>query len=717
MLSSVRVENYRSIVNSGYVELNQEMTTLVGGNEAGKTNFLKAITLLGNSEEIPRSELCDYNSNDLEEESISDIMLLEVEFPAQSLTNGTGLSPFGRRKFVRNEDGEKMIVVEKSEASDDFVTVRRYADGTHRISFDSENKEEKYLTSLIYNRVQRLERQITVDQISSELGTRTRQLRRFAREENRSNGDFKDKLTRLQNYIRENNEIITDQYDQEDGNSDRNAEKLVTEITGIVDSYRDNENILIFDADLRQLPEIYYFGEIVEIKDEIELEKLKQNPEENPAYAAILSYAGLEPKELEELSSGEIRDRRQRAGEDFSELFNEYWEQSEIDIEIELSGGRVSLQFYDESEKRKAPSDRSRGLRRFVSFLAQVITQSESHLENAIVLLDDPGVHLHPEGHKNLRNALKELAKDNQLVFSTHSPYMLDTNNLSGIRVVNRRSYEDGTKITRLGIHNTASDDTLAPVRASLGATFSDSLFSSSQTVLVEGVEDRLYLNSFSRFFDKVGEGESFANNIQIIDCGGASKTTYMGRLVAAENYDYIVFLDGDEAGNTAYNQLVDDKISEENVMMVSDILDTEDEVSVEDLFARNFFVKIVSDVHDISEEELLEELPESEGNIIGNLNSCVKRIEKTDQDGLLLRKKEIAEEISDRLLNEYSSSDDLGNGTTKNFSEVISIINHRLNNTHRDDGSGRGPSSSGDGSKEAKSDEENTSKMEKGGE
>ena len=347
--------------------------------------------------------------------------------------------------------------------------------------------------------------------IASELGTKITRLRRVPTEED-SDSQFQALIDQLQDYLQENKEVITNPSERDTPES-QDPESLIGEIVGIIESYREDGGIRIFDSDLRALPEIIYYGDVSEIEDEVEIEDLKQDAETSAAYSSLLEYAGLGPEEMNDLSSGEIRDRRQRAGENFSDLFNKYWSQSEIDIKLELSGGRVSLQFYDESDARKDPSARSKGLRRFVSFLAQVIAQSDSKLENSVILLDSPGVHLHPEGQRDLRESLERLSESSQIVFATHAPYMIDTDNLTRIRVTERLRGGGGTKVSDLSSPDTSSDDSLASVRASLGATFSDSLFSSSKTLLVEGYVDRLYLNTMSTIFSHTGDGPSFDIN------------------------------------------------------------------------------------------------------------------------------------------------------------------------------------------------------------
>ena len=75
MIDSIRVQNFKSIVDSGWVQTDQSITTFVGGNEAGKSNFFESISLLGDPKEINNSFLCDYNPDSWESIEKSKILL------------------------------------------------------------------------------------------------------------------------------------------------------------------------------------------------------------------------------------------------------------------------------------------------------------------------------------------------------------------------------------------------------------------------------------------------------------------------------------------------------------------------------------------------------------------------------------------------------------------------------------------------------------------
>ncbi|WP_323191538.1 AAA family ATPase [Halostella sp. PRR32] len=677
MIREIRVQNYKSIRKSGWVNVDEMVTTLVGGNEAGKTNFLESITLLGNTRTVDDNELCDYNSNELLSKDKENIVILESKIPVSHLYSVLELSGRTRPAYHKAKRQDAFSHKRDVELKDREVIARRYADGTHRLEFREEGQDaRKYLQYAISERIEEIEYKVTVRQLIKDLDERLGKLtgsEKLLHDDARIE-DFLAILEGIKSYLIENREILTESGGESEGG--KSVSQLIKEVVGMIDSYRERDDIILYVRDLELFPRIYSFDNITEIDDEAKIKELEEDPSASNAYFSLLQFAGLEPSQLPELDSGQIRDRRKQAGKRLTQIFNRYWDQSNIDIRMELSGGRVSLHLYDESDVRKQPSDRSTGLRWFLSFLARVITQSEEGFANSIILLDDPGVHLHPSGHKDLRRALNRLAEDNQVIYSTHAPYMIDTGNLRQIRVVERAEQRIGTKVKRVGQQNTASDDSLAPVRASLGATFADSLFSSKYTILVEGFEDRVYLNRFSEFFRRDNEGPFFDAEMKIIDCGGASKTDYMSRLVSAENYEYAVLLDSDDAGQRAKDTLTKQDVSEEKITQITDIMDGEGEFTIEDLFLEEFYCEVAAEVHNIEKESLLQALSESSKPLSHRVDGAIKEVlELGDTNGIVLDKKEVSKKIDAGISEGEYGVNELGEITLQNFESVIRAL------------------------------------------
>jgi dipeptidyl aminopeptidase/acylaminoacyl peptidase len=83
-LESVRVQNYLSIADSGVVEVENDVTSLIGENESGKTNFLYALRSLNLGEEYEEDDLCLYNQGDRRHKDESEIPIITAVFGCNS---------------------------------------------------------------------------------------------------------------------------------------------------------------------------------------------------------------------------------------------------------------------------------------------------------------------------------------------------------------------------------------------------------------------------------------------------------------------------------------------------------------------------------------------------------------------------------------------------------------------------------------------------------
>lgn len=206
----------------------------------------------------------------------------------------------------------------------------------------------------------------------------------------------------------------------------------------------------------------------------------------------------------------------------FSNRFEENWDQGEIKFDLDLANDEINLLVTDNSAEEQYVEQRSLGFRYFLTFFIKLIANSEGdEIRDELILLDDPGIHLHPERQKDLLNALESLAEQNQIVYTTHSPYMIESSHLNRVRIVTSQEGYKGTKIkSDFSEASEIDEDSLEPIRGALGATFSDSLFTTGRTLLVEGYTDRIYLNRLSKMFYESGDIK-VPNDIGILDMGG----------------------------------------------------------------------------------------------------------------------------------------------------------------------------------------------------
>ncbi|MDO5619647.1 ATP-dependent nuclease [Kocuria sp.] len=170
--------------------------------------------------------------------------------------------------------------------------------------------------------------------------------------------------------------------------------------------------------------------------------------------------------------------------------------------------------------------ERSTGFVWFFSFLVWFSEVQKQHGDNLVVLLDEPGLTLHAKAqHDLLRYIREELLPKYQVIYTTHSPFMVDPANVGSARTVQDVDGDDETILgTKVGDRALSADgDTLFPLRAALGYDISQTLFVGEHTLLVEGPSDLLYLQWASS--ELGGEGRTRLDpRWTVTPCGGISK-------------------------------------------------------------------------------------------------------------------------------------------------------------------------------------------------
>lgn len=214
-------------------------------------------------------------------------------------------------------------------------------------------------------------------------------------------------------------------------------------------------------------------------------------------------------------------------------------------------------------------SRRSSGYRWFFSFLA-AFSEFETRKSNVVILLDEPGLTLHAKAQRDfLRFINKRLAPAGQVLYTTHSPFMVDQ--IERVRVVEDRGEDIGSVTTPEALE--VGDDTAFPLQAALGYDLAQNLFIGERNLLVEGPSDLAFLDLVSRRLRDLGR-EGVDERWRILPAGGSSNVpafvTLLGRKVPVT-----VLLDsGTEGGGRVEAAINANKIDSERIVLVSSVLD-----------------------------------------------------------------------------------------------------------------------------------------------
>ena len=316
--------------------------------------------------------------------------------------------------------------------------------------------------------------------------------------------------------------------------------------------------------------------------------------------------------------------------------YKKYWSQDSTEIFIDWEAGELHF-FIKESGEFFNPNKRSKGKQWHLAFYIKVTARSKEDKTN-IVLIDEPGLFLHAKAQKDILKKLEDSAKNTQVIFSTHSPYLIEVDKLSRIRLI-FRTEEEGTVISNK-IHKNADKETLTPIITAIGLDLSVGLdIAKNNNIIVEGISDFYYLSAFKELLNF-----KFKKDVHFIPSGGADKFKFLIPLMIGWGLNYCTVLDNDKKGRNVEKDMIKNfGVVGVNIVKVSKNKDDE----IEDLFDRKDFIKYVLG-------EKTNELPADK------TNSQILKIKDNGYDKVLLSKL-----FYESVKNSETS---LTNGTTQKF-------------------------------------------------
>lgn len=557
-LVQAQLTNYRSIRDSTLFQIERDKTILVGVNEAGKTAVLRALQSINPPSDTPKLDyLRDYPRAELNEIQTgkltpSSLPVAEVRFDL--------------------EDADRRAAAEFTTVEDDaYITVRRTLDGKStwtayglgvRPSMEAIAKD---LIRMHAHLVAQGAPQTTLDQIDV-LTTVD------------SDADLATHASAVTTALNTALPLISEGSSESD-RWDR-VEAAVKEATG-----RRKAADVIWS----RLPLLVYYSTYFTVRPRIDLESLAARQERGDIDSEydfgnlnLLKFLGFTARELSDLGSGapakpsvyetnadvrkqhdealtehqrKLDDRQYRlnaAGVKLTQDIRRVWGDDNVQLRIVADGQYLKVMVVDDIGVEVELDQRSEGFRWLVSFFVVFRAQAADDLAGAILLLDEPGLSLHALKQQEFRKTVSLLGVDNQIIYSTHSPFMVGSDELDLVRIVEMSSREAGTKVhTRLQVDDPRS---IYPLQAALGYELAQNMFAQKRNLVCEGVTDMFYLNALNEAAGDAGK-PTFRNSPAIIPAGTASKVAYFCTIYAGQNLSVAALLDSDAAGDQAATQ------------------------------------------------------------------------------------------------------------------------------------------------------------------
>ncbi len=271
--------------------------------------------------------------------------------------------------------------------------------------------------------------------------------------------------------------------------------------------------------------------------------------------------------------------------------FGDWWSQRRHRIRYDADGDffRIWVSDHRRPNVEIELESRSKGFQWFLSFYLVFLVESDEGHKDAVLLLDEPGLNLHPTAQQELIAFFENLSQRNQLVYSTHSPFLIDGENLQRVRPVVEG--DDGhTRVSEPGMWP-KDRETIFPLQAAAGYAMLRNLLSRHDNVLVEGMTDYYLLTALSHHC--AGKGlAALPETTHIVPCGGVPMVSKLAALFLGERVRPLVLLDGDKAGREGRAGLHRElyKGHEADVLLLDDVLGGEG-MEIEDLVGEKAFL------------------------------------------------------------------------------------------------------------------------------
>lgn len=636
-LKQFRVTNFRSVKDSGWVEA-EKVTALIGVNESGKTNLL-----------LPLWKLKPARDGEIQPTS---------DFPKTmfgAIRNAPGNYHFIEADFwtgVYSSEISTKAGINKDDAQ--VVRVTRFFDGQYYVEFPDFQRQvtiprTEVISELegcaakveagqaLKQEVELQERLITglkdiVSQVSIDDELQVVNLK-----------DVKEKVCVLIPEESAKTSAIVPIISQLSDSLDEIIKRISAPQPG------DKEGVKELVVSI--IPSFVYYSNYGNLDSEIYLPHVVENLKRDDlgskeaakarTLKVLFRFVQLQPDEILELGRdfkdihgqnrepdtteiAEIAEKKrtrsillQSAGATLTKEFRDWWKQGDYRFRFEADGNHFRIWVADDRRPTEVElENRSTGLQWFLSFYLVFLVESKGDHEQSILLLDEPGISLHPLAQRDLSAFFESLADTNQILYTSHSPFLVDADRLERARKVYVAT--DGTtKATGNLRHNEGKDEqegAAYAVHSALNLSVAESLLVGCQPVLVEGASDQHYLTAIKSLLLSAGKIKP-KRELVFPPCGGTKTARVVASILTGRDETLpMVLLDSDSPGERLADTLKRGLYATEpeRVLSVADFVGFE-KTEIEDLFPPEYLADELDRIEREPEERLSDVVKEAE--------------------------------------------------------------------------------------------------------
>src|SRR5438309_468826 len=566
-VTQFRVLNYRNIDDSGWIPI-ERVTALVGRNESGKTTLLRALHKFNPATPEPYQPQREFPRDRFAKEfkNGKDWPVCQVEFEIDE-----GL----RARFLQDGRYDQLPT---------HFTATRYYDGHLVVEFSPEFIEAAISPELLAHALARFTAGLAgahAPYAEDELAATRARLTEWATQiesEARTLTSLNSKegialLTRVADAASRYSTPLTSKL----------SEQLAAAAGELLDQVQKPSTLpRLAELAVARMPVFIYFEQYGILSSAVYLPHLLDQPHREPSNPrvrtvnAIFKHVGLTAQEIFELGRDVVEERRRRgepvtdqmieeemakrelrqvklssASLDITTKFSGRWHQRRHQIRYHADGPYFRIWVADDRRPgvEIELESRSKGFQWFFSFNLVFLVESEEGHKDAVLLLDEPGLDLHPTAQQELVAFFEEeLSRGHQLLYTTHSPFLIDGDHLERIRPV-REDASGHSEVSAVGMW---PDDreTMFPLHAAAGYAMVKNLFDGKKNLLVEDLADCLYIQGLALVLG-AARRQALPNDVCITPCGGTTNLGYLTSLLRGHNVRPVILLDSNDVTRT----------------------------------------------------------------------------------------------------------------------------------------------------------------------
>ncbi|MEZ5070503.1 MAG: AAA family ATPase [Bacteroidales bacterium] len=371
------------------------------------------------------------------------------------------------------------------------------------------------------------------------------------------------------------------------------------------------------DEVFKMVPDFELFEDFSSLlPNRIDLEdviRANRNAEGYKAAINFLTITGLEYGFFQQPSSRILKQKIENLNGELTLNFQDFWRQNlggknnKIKINFELShydhthpekSGKPYIEFWikDEAE-RLYPKQRSRGVRWFLSFFLELkATAMDKSKHNKVLLIDEPGVSLHARAQEDVLKVFDDIRQNIQIIYTTHSPHLIDVNKLYRVLAVQRAIEDDmnsETLVFSARSLGSATADTLSPIYSTMGARLNQQeIIKSFNNVVVKDLATYYFLKAILAL-------TGFQKECYFLPASGGESIGMMVNILIGWGLDYLVLTFNNSEERALHDKLRKDLFDNKIDLANKQLIPMDAFMDVEDMFSTIDFKKHVVQVRE----------------------------------------------------------------------------------------------------------------------